>query len=224
MTASDEPLPLPDNVKPRYDLTRWLFLRCLGMVYLIVFASLWTQIDGLIGTNGLSPLSWTLNWAVDSYGLSMERFWRLPTIFWLSASNEALNAVCGAGVFLSVLLIIGVAPIPVCVLLWVFFLSIAQVGGRFLLFQWDGLLLEVGFVAIFLAPAQMLPGLARSAPSSTAVIWLMRWILFRLIFSSGFVKLSSGDPTWRDLSALSHHFETPPLPTWIGWCATWWRG
>jgi len=81
------------------------------------------------------------------------------------------------------------------------------------------LLLETGFLAIFLAPLQLLPGPAREMPPSRLAMWLLRWLLFRLMFASGCVKLLSGDPVWHNLTALRFHYETQPLPTWIGWYA-----
>src|SRR5206468_8138772 len=89
----------------------------------------------------------------------------------------------------------------------------------FLHFQWDILLLETGFLAAFFAPWKLRPGWLRESPPSPALLWMLRWLLFRLMFASGVVKLSSGDPTWWNLTALEVHFETQPLPTWIGWYA-----
>jgi lipase maturation factor 1 len=117
-----------------------------------------------------------------------------------------------------VLLIIGIAPAPCLFLLWVIYLSLCTVSGPFLSFQWDVLLLETGFLAMFFAPWQWWPRHpARERPPSRLALWLLRWLLFKLMFRSGCVKLTSGDPTWRDLTALNYHFETQPLPTWIGW-------
>ena len=117
------------------------------------------------------------------------------------------------------LLIVGIAPAPCLFLLWLFYLSLATVGRDFLGFQWDNLLLEAGFLAIFFAPLQLLPRPSRESPPSRIVLWLLRLLLFKLMFSSGCVKLLSGDPNWRNLTALTFHYQTQPLPTWIGWFA-----
>jgi hypothetical protein len=117
------------------------------------------------------------------------------------------------------LLIAGIAPVLDLALLWALYLSLSTVCRDFLGFQWDILLLETGFLAIFLAPRQWLPNLSRESPPSFIVIWLCRWLLFRLMFMSGAVKLLSADSTWWNLSALNVHYETQPLPTWIGWHA-----
>ncbi|MBI4663733.1 MAG: lipase maturation factor family protein [Verrucomicrobia bacterium] len=86
-------------------------------------------------------------------------------------------------------------------------------------FQWDILLLETGFLSIFFAPRQWWPRWRRESPPSLVVLWLFRWLLFRLMFMSGAVKLLSEDFTWWNLEALTVHYETQPLPTWLGWHA-----
>jgi hypothetical protein len=136
---------------------------------------------------------------------------------WFKATDGFLKFQCAAGVTLAIVLIIGVAPAPCLFLLWLIYLSLTTVCGEFLSFQWDNLLLETGFLAIFLAPLQLWPRLSRGVPPSRLVLWLLRWLLFKLMFQSGCVKLLSGDPAWRQLTALTFHYETQPLPTWIGW-------
>jgi hypothetical protein len=101
----------------------------------------------------------------------------------------------------------------------VFYLSLSVVCEIFLSYQWDALLLETGFLAIFFAPFQLVPRLSRERQPSRLMLWMLRWLLFRLMFSSGVVKLASGDLTWHNLTALTVHYETQPLPTWIGWYA-----
>ncbi|MCI0454035.1 MAG: lipase maturation factor family protein [Candidatus Dadabacteria bacterium] len=206
-----------DLEPPTYVLTRWLFLRMLGVVYLIAFISLWTQISGLVGSNGIYPVQDFLKLVREQVGL--ERYWLLPTLFWLNASDAFLQFLCGGGVFLSLLLILNIAPSAVSFLLWASYLSLAVICREFLSFQWDALLLETGFLAIFFAPMKLRPGLSTESPPSLIVLWLLRLLLFKLVFSSGVVKLMSDDPTWRDLTALIYHYETQPLPTWTSWYA-----
>ena len=209
--------------QPDYFLTRWVFLRALGVIYLVAFISLWTQISGLIGHNGVLPAGQFMS-AVkqqcDAQGISLERFHMLPTLCWFDASDSFLNFQCIVGTICALLLIIDVAPAPCLALLWLFYLSLSTVGQDFLGFQWDNLLLETGFLAIFLAPLQILPLLSHKSAPSRIVLWLLRLLLFKLMFSSGCVKLLSGDPNWRNLTALTFHYQTQPLPTWIGWYAS----
>jgi len=207
---------------PDYFLTRWIFLRALGVIYLVAFVSLWSQISGLIGHNGILPVGQFMS-AVkqqcDAHGIGVDRFHLLPTLCWVNSSDGFLNFQCAAGTILAILLIFGIAQVPCLALLWLFYLSLATVSQNFLGFQWDNLLLEAGFLAIFFAPLQLLPKFFREAPPSTIILWLLRLLLFKLMFSSGCVKLLSADPNWRNLTALTFHYQTQPLPTWLGWYA-----
>lgn len=198
-----------------YLIARWLFLRFLGVIYLIAFVSLWVQVKGLMGGGGILPAREYLDAVRQHYG--PERYYIVPTVFWLSSSDLALQLTCALGAIVSILLILGVAPLPGLVLLWVLYLSLTSVGRDFLSFQWDVLLLEVGFLAIFLAPMGLFPGLARETAVSPIILLLLWWLLFRFMFESGIVKLLSGDPSWKDLSALDYHYFTQPLPTWTSW-------
>ncbi|OGS03667.1 MAG: hypothetical protein A3G41_08690 [Elusimicrobia bacterium RIFCSPLOWO2_12_FULL_59_9] len=200
-----------------YYLSRWLFLRLLGLTYLIAFISFWTQMDGLVGDNGIWPAATYLKNIRAQLG--PERFRLFPTLLWLYPHSGFLSALCGAGVLGSILLVMGIFQVPVLCMLWAAYLSIVVAGGDFMSFQWDILLLETGLLSAFFAPAQLLPKLARETRPSPLVLWLLRWLLFRLVFSSGAVKLASGDETWRHLTALSCHFETQPLPVALAWYA-----
>lgn len=206
--------------RPEYRVARWIFLRALGLIYLVAFISLWTQIAGLIGHNGILPEDQYMAGAkqyFDNSGAGLDRFRELPTLCWLNSSDGFLQFQCAAGVVFAFLLIVGVAPVPALAILWLLYLSLTTVGRDFLGFQWDNLLLETGFLAIFFAPLQWLPGFTRERPPSRLVLWLIRILLFKLMFSSGCVKLASGDPNWRNLTALTFHYQTQPLPTWIAW-------
>jgi lipase maturation factor 1 len=194
---------------------RWLFLRALALVYLCAFASLWVQVEGLIGADGILPVRELLDFVRERTG--PERYWLLPTVLWLDSGDGALLALCGAGAGLSVVLLLGFAPRAASALLWSLYLSVVGVGQVFLGYQWDALLLETGLLAILLAPGGWRP--RPGSEPSLASLWLLRWLLFRLMFSSGLVKLASGDPTWRNFTALDFHYWTQPLPTWVGWYA-----
>jgi len=209
---------------PSYFLTRWVFLRLLGIIYLVAFASLWPQITGLAGTHGILPAQDFL--ASVARNIGPERYRLFPTLAWLTTADGFLKFLAVGGALVSVLLILGIASGPLLLALWAFYLSLVTVGQDFMSFQWDILLLEAGFLAIFLAPWSGLEShwkkhqgkIARPAPSKI-VVWLLRWLLFRLVFLSGCVKLLSHDPSWRDLTALAYHYETQPLPTPVAWYA-----
>jgi hypothetical protein len=199
-----------------YQVSRWVFLRLLGLIYLCAFVSLWVQLDGLIGSSGILPAERLMELARAQLDGRIQLF---PTLLWFGASDGFLHLLTGAGSVLAVLLVAGIAPVPVLFALWALYLSLSLGGQVFFSFQWDTLLLEAGFLAIWIAPLTVWPRAGRSAPVARPALWLLWWLLFRLMFESGLVKLLSGDPTWADLSALRYHFETQPLPTWIGWHA-----
>ena len=140
-----------------YSVSRWAFLRALGIIYLIAFISLWTQVIGLVGHNGILRADQFLQTARQQLG--PERYWLLPTLCWLNASDGFLCALCAAGSVLSLLLILDVAPSLVLCLLWVLYLSLVTVCREFLGFQWDNLLLETGFLAILFSPLRLRPDL-----------------------------------------------------------------
>lgn len=194
-------------------LTRWLFLRLLGVIYLIAFVSVGIQMMGLVGSHGILPAQDYL----ASFQQTPDIHRLLPTLAWIDSGDGFLQAMWMAGVAFSVLAIVGVMTTPALAMLWVLYLSLLVVGQVFYRYQWDNLLLEVGFLAIFLAPLQALPNMSRQFEPSKVVVWLLRFLLFRLLFGSGYVKLASGDPNWHNLTALNFHYYTQPLPTPLAW-------
>jgi hypothetical protein len=164
----------------------------------------------LIGRAGLLPAGDYLKGVQQVLG-TPRAYFLYPTLAWLNSSDAFLKAMCWAGAGLSLALLLGLGTTPVLALLWLLYLSLTTAGQVFLSYQWDALLLEAGFLSIFLVPPSLTPGQAAALPAPL-VVFLMRWLLFRLIFMSGLAKLASGDPTWRNLSALSFHYETQPIP------------
>jgi predicted DCC family thiol-disulfide oxidoreductase YuxK len=212
---------------PTYFWARRWFLRALGVIYLIAFVSLWVQVDGLIGSDGVSPVNQFLP-AVHAQ-LGKGAYVILPTLCWFSTSNAFLHFLCGGGAVLSVLLIFGIAPALSLVALFAFYLSLTIAGQTFLSFQWDILLLETGFLSIFLAPRRLWPRElllwpgstipATASPVSRAGLFLLKFLLFKLMLMSGVVKLTSGDDCWWNLTALDYHYWSQPLPTVFAWWA-----
>jgi predicted DCC family thiol-disulfide oxidoreductase YuxK/heme exporter protein D len=202
-------------VMPTYFRASSLFVRLLALCYIAAFLSLWVQVDGLIGPRGILPAESYLDWLKSQLG--PERLWWVPTLAWLSAGPGMLHLLCAGGAAVSLLVFLGVAPTLGLAVAWVFYLSLSSISQTFLSYQWDALLLETGLLAIFLSPPAWRLRFSPSLPPSRTTLLLLRWLLFRLMFSSGIVKLGSGDPAWRSLTALRVHYETQPLPTWIGW-------
>jgi predicted DCC family thiol-disulfide oxidoreductase YuxK len=199
-----------------FVFVRSLFLRGLGIVYLCAFLSLWLQVPGLLGQKGILPVDDLMQAAHAQLG-GLEKFHRVPTFCWISGSDLSLQIQCGLGALFSITLIAGLIPCLSTIALWLLYLSLVTVGRDFLSFQWDALLLETGLISIFVAPLSF--RLSKGEPPSLVAIWLQRWLLFRLMFHSGVVKLTSGDPTWHNLTALDFHYETQPLPTWLAYSA-----
>lgn len=198
-----------------HGLVSNVYLRALGFVYLAAFLSLLSQVDGLVGSRGILPAMEFLSSAKNTYG--SEAYTIFPTLGWLSASDSALRAMAGGGVALAILLIAGVVPKLCCLVLWGLFLSLVNLGNVFTQYQWEALLLEAGFLAIWIAPARLFQGFVASRSPSRALVLLQRWLLFRLVFFSGIAKMISGDVTWSKLTALAYHYETQPLPTALAW-------
>lgn len=194
-------------------LTVRLVLAGIGLCYLLAFASLGAQLRGLIGSEGIMPAAPMLAAAKASLGGS--RFWLLPTVAWISASDAVLTAYCWLGGLAALGMIFGVAAGPCALVCWALYLSLSAVGSDFMSFQWDVLLLEAGLIACFLAPWTW--RLKNAGPPSRGALWLMRLLLLKLMIQSGLVKLFSGDPAWRDLTALTYHYWTQPLPTPLAW-------
>jgi predicted DCC family thiol-disulfide oxidoreductase YuxK len=221
---------------PTYFWAQRWFLRLLGLIFLIAFVSLWVQIDGLVGGNGVSPVSRFLPAVRQQFG--SDAYLVFPTLCWFDSSNGFLNFLCGGGVVISMLLILGIAPALSLAVLFVFYLSLTIAGQVFFSFQWDVLLLETGFLSIFLAPWHLWPRdllwWARSTtpaaapPMSRAGLFLLKFLLFKLVLMSGVVKLTSGDDSWgwlnhsfhwSALTAVDYHYWSQPLPTVFAWWA-----
>ncbi len=191
---------------PEQRLTSWLFLRLLAIVYFIAFASLSVQITGLVGPDGILPFTEAAAVGYERFGRNA--WWMFPSLFWIDASDAALHGATFAGMLSSLSLLFGFYQRFCLTLMFVLYLSLLTAGQTFLTFQWDILLLEAGFFAIFLA-----------ANPSRLVIFFFHWLLFRLRFLSGLSKILSGDPVWANLSTLNYYFETQPLPHIGSWYA-----
>jgi hypothetical protein len=200
-------LPAP----PGYRLTRFVFLRLLGAVYFVAFLSAWRQVVPLVGARGLLPARLLLE-RLRGAGLG---FGDLPSLFWIDISDSALRAGCAAGLALSAAVALGLTNALAMLALWGLYLSLVHVGQIFYSFGWEILLLETGLVAAFLCPVTGWRPLAGRAPP-TAPVWLLRWILFRVMFGAGLIKIR-GDACWRDLTCLIYHYETQPLPNPLSW-------
>jgi hypothetical protein len=194
---------------------RWIFLRALAVFYFSAFFSLLFQIKGLIGPRGVLPAQGFLTAVQGAMGSL--RFWYAPTLFWLSSGEEAMMMVTWLGLIASVAAFCNVWPRLSFFVCLICFLSFVTATEVFSSYQSDGMLLEAGFLALFAAPRGLLPGLGIASPPPRASLFLLQWEWFRIYFESGMVKLLSGDPQWRNYTAMDEYYQNGPLPTWIGW-------
>ena len=198
---------MPDLAAPDYSVARFLIERGLAVLYFVAFAVALRQFPALCGERGLEPAT---DW------LRFTTFRRAPSLFHVTGySDLKLSAVAWLGIAISLFLLVGLpqaAPLPVTMLawfaLWVLYQSIVNVGGSFYSFGWETLLLEAGFLAIFLGNDAVRPPLL--------VILGFRWLAFRVEFGAGLIKLR-GDPCWRDLTCMNFHHETQPMPNPLSW-------
>ncbi len=205
----------PSGLRASFVISQHLFIRLLAGIYITAFASFWSQAGGLVGSNGILPADQLLRHlqTKETFG-----FLDWPSLFVLFPTDTGLNVLCAAGTVIgAILMLTGFLPMLLLTLLWVLYLSLVLVGQVFMNFQWDVLLLETGFLAILYASSLLRPGFAGRFPPSTVVRLLLYWLLFRLMFRSGLVKLASNDDVWWDLSALNYHYWTQPIPTWTAW-------
>jgi hypothetical protein len=193
---------------PGYWFARLVLERGIALVYLLAFANALQQFPALLGEHGLLP--------VPRY-LAQSRFWDAPSLFHLGYSDRRLRLVGWSGVVLAVATLLGLpaagplwVPMLVWLVLWVLYLSIVNVGQRFYSFGWESLLLEAGFLAVFLGNTR--------TPPPLPILLLFRWLAVRVELGAGLIKLR-GDRCWRDLTCLDYHHETQPMPNPLSWYA-----
>jgi hypothetical protein len=191
---------------PDYATARWVVQHLVALVYVIAFTVALAQFRPLLGERGLTPIP---------RFLARTTFRRHPSLFHLRYSDTVFRVVAGVGLVLALAALAGAtdvlplgAGIALWALLWVLYLSIVNVGQVWYGFGWESLLLEAGFLVTFLGPADVAP----PAP----ILWLLAWLLFRVEFGAGLIKMR-GDSCWRDLTCLEYHHETQPLPSPTSW-------
>ena len=207
----------PDR-PPRRLAARWLFLRALGLIFFSAFYSLVRQVLGLIGPDGLLPVSEYLQ-AVRQVQSGASRFWDAPTLFWLGSGSRALLLLAWLGLIASILLILNLWPRGMIFVCLAAFLSFITALQTFSSYQSDGMLLSVGFIGLFFAPPGFRPGWGERHPPSRASWFLLLLVWFTIYFESGVAKIASGDPEWRNFTAMDDYYQNGPLPTWIAWHA-----
>jgi hypothetical protein len=194
-----------------YWLTRFVILRLIGFVYAVAFLVAANQLIPLVGEHGLTPARDFLNVVQTQLGSRSAGVLRVPTLFWFGISDNAVLIFSWVGFALSLVVLGGYANAILLALLWAMYMSIVHIGQIWYGYGWEIQLLETGFLSIFLCP--LLDG--RPFPKCRPpilVIWLFRWLGFRIMIGAGLIKLR-GDPCWRDLTCLYYHYETQPIPS-----------
>jgi len=187
-------------------ISRLLVQRGMAAVYLVAFIAVVRQFKPLLGERGLLP--------VPAF-LKHVRFTQAPSLFCWRYSDRLLDVAAWAGVLIALSAASGLTEagplwlsVSAWLVLWILYLSIANVGQKFYAFGWESMLLEAGFFTAFLGPSRVRP--------SIVPILILRWMLFRTEIGAGLIKLRH-DPCWRRLTCLFYHYETQPLPNPLSW-------
>jgi len=179
------------------------------------------QLRFLVGSRGLLPWADVLGRLRTGGGAGwLDRFLAFPTLFLWIQDDRAFTIVPLLGAAIAILLVLGIGGRPVVLALWFLYLSCITAGRDFFYYQWDNLLLEASLLALLLPGGGTLRGLARGRPAPEPppmAVFLLRWLLFRLLFESGLAKIEAGKDTWLNLTAMTYYYETAPLPSWGGW-------
>jgi len=200
-----------------YLWPRWIFLRCVGLVYIIIFAGIIVEGRALIGPHGIAPLSEFREALEATFPSAVERLLRAPSLFWISPGGGMLSLLEWSGLAAAVALVLNLWPRMALFACWLIFLSFVSAWGLFSSSIDDQLMLEVALLCIPFAPAGLRPGLGASSPPRPIAVFMVRWLLFRVMFESGLIKLIHGDANWRNLTAMKVTYETSPLPTILGY-------
>ena len=201
------------STRARHQLTRFVIVRGLGFVYAMSFLGATQQLPGLIGDEGLLPASLYVSRLQRLHG--GWAFFEQPSLFMAGVSDAGLLLVSWVGLALALAAMAGVTNAAVMALLWALHLSIVHVGQTFYGYGWEILLLEAGFLAIFLCPLRTWRALA-TEETPALIVWLYRWLAFRVMFGAGLIKIR-GDECWRELTCLATHYETQPIPNPLSW-------
>lgn len=200
-----------------YLWPRWLVLRALGLVFVLAFAGILEQAQVLVGPHGLLPLGNLLADLRPQYAHGWELFLRAPTVFWLGTGAGLIALVAWVGLLSAIALVLNLWPRMTLFVCWLCLLSFVSAWGLWSGSQVDQLLLETSLICLAWAPAGYRPGLGAASPPRPIAVFMVRWLLFRIMLENGIVKVISGDPRWRDWTAMDYLYETSPFPTMLGY-------
>jgi len=200
-----------------YLWPRWIVLRAVGLVYMLAFAGILKDQMVLVGPDGLVPISDYLQHIAQTNPGVWSSFLAAPTLFWISSGEVMIRLLSWIGMGAAVALVLNLWPRFALGACWLVFLSFVSTWHAFSGAQLDNLLLETALLCIPFAPRGFRPKLGADSAPSPLVLLMVRWFLFRVMFEAGIVKLTAGDPHWRDFSAMELMYETAPFPTFWGY-------
>lgn len=195
---------------------RWLLLRAIGLVFVLIFFDLLRDAPGLVGSTGVTPVTEFCAKVGALFPSGLERLLRAPSVFWLGTGDGLIQAVAWMGLAAAIGLVLNLCPRVMLALCWGALLSFVATWQGFSPTIIDQLMLEVALLAVPFAPGGLRPGLASGHPPLRMAVFALRWLLLRLMFVSGAIKLLGGDPHWLNFTALDVMYETSPSPTFLG--------
>lgn len=198
---------------------RWLVLRAVGFVYVIIFAGIVLDYRTLIGPEGLAPLPELMATLRNTYPSLFAAIWQAPTLFWLSTHPLIPGLLAWSGLLAALALTLNLWPRLSLLVCWLMLVSFARGWLVFSDPQVDWLMLEVALLCIPFAPAGYRPGLGIDSPPRPIALFMVRWLLFRVMFETGVAKLISGEVRWLDFTAMDVLYQTAPCPTILGYFA-----
>ena len=196
-----------------YLWPRWLVLRAVGLIYIFVFAGILREAQALVGPTGITPLDAFFSQLKAAEPSAFRAWVTAPSLFWLGHGAGAITWLAWTGLAAAVALVLNLWPRAALLACWAIFVSFTSTWRMFSPAQLDGLMLELALLCVPWAPAGYRPGLGADSPPRPLAVFMVRWLLFRVMFESGLVKYTAGDPHWRDLTAMEVMYETSPLPT-----------
>jgi len=193
----------------QFYLSRFVFLRALGLIYTVAFLSLFNDVLPLLGSNGLLPADLYIERLQQHFGSPWEALLEMPSLFHYQISDGLLKSLSFLGILLSLLVLFGYCNALILLTLWGLYFSFVSIGQTWFAFGWESQLLETGLLAVFLVPLFNFRPLSSRPPK--IIIALSWWLIFRIMLGAGLIKIR-GDECWTDLTCLFDHFETQPIP------------
>ncbi len=200
-----------------YLWPRWIILRAVGLVYVLIFCGIIAESHALIGPDGIAPVRDILDSLAKQYPNPVEAFLRAPSLFWISTGPGMTGTLEWLGLAAAVAVVLNVWPRVAMAACWLLFLSFVALGHFFSETAPDPLMIEVAFLCIPLAPPGFFPGLGAKTPPRRIAVFALRWMLFRLMFEAGLSKFAFGNTLWTNLTVMDVMYETSPFPTVLGY-------